>query len=80
MKIQYYRTSLKENKHNIKKTWTILRQAIGKMSNKANLPHTFLIHKEPITDRTKASEEFNIYFSQIGMQTSRNVAPTDKSF
>ena len=41
MKIQYYRTSLDENKHNIKKTWTILRQVIGKMSNKANLPHTF---------------------------------------
>ena len=41
MKIQYYRTSLEENKHNIKKTWTILRQAIGKMSNKANLPHIF---------------------------------------
>ena len=81
MKKQYYRTSLDENKHNIsRKHGTILRQAIGKMSNKANLSHTFLINNEPITYRTKASEEFNMYISQIGMQTSRNVPPTDKSF
>ena len=70
MKIQYYRTSLDENKHNIKKTWAILGQAIGKMSNKANLPRIFLINNEPITDRTKDSEECNIYFSQIGIHTS----------
>ena len=80
MKIKYFRNSLEENKHNIKKTWTILRQAIGKLSNKSSFPHTFLINDIPVTDTLQAAEGFNRYFSKIGIQTSHNVPPSNKNF
>ena len=59
MKIKYFRNSLKENKHNIKKTWTILRQAIGKLNNKSSFPLTFLINDIGITDKFQVAEGFN---------------------
>ena len=80
MKIKYFRNSLEENKHNIKKTWSILKQAIGKLNNKSSFPHTFLVNDIPITDKLQAAEGFNTYFSKIGEQTSESVRQSNKSF
>jgi len=80
MKIKYFRDSLEENKNNIKKTWVILKQAIGKINNKSSLPLSFLINDIPVTDKLQAAEGFNSYFSQIGIQTSHSVPPSNKSF
>jgi hypothetical protein len=80
MKIKYFSNSLEENKHNIKKTWTILRQAIGKLNNKSSFPLTFLINDIAITDKFQAAEGFNSYFSKIGIHTSHNVPSSNKIF
>ena len=80
MKIKYFSNSLEENKNNIKKTWIILRQAIGKLNNKSNFPHTFVINDIPVTNKLQAAEGFNNYFSKIGIQTSQNVPPSNKGF
>jgi hypothetical protein len=80
MEIKYFSNSLEENKHNIKKTWTILRQAIGKLNNKSSFPLTFLINDIAITDKFQAAEGFNSYFSKIGIHTSHNVPSSNKIF
>ena len=38
MKISYFHKAFDENKHDIKKTWSIMRQAIGKINNKSSYP------------------------------------------
>ena len=38
MKASYYRQILEEHKHDSKKCWSILKQAIGKLSNKSSPP------------------------------------------
>ena len=54
MKITYFKISLEENKFNVKKTWAILRQAIGKLNDKSNYPNTFMINDIPVTDKLLA--------------------------
>ena len=66
MKIKYFRNSLEENKYDIKKTWTILKQAIGKLNIKSSIPQTFLANDIPVTDKPQVAEEINNCFSKIG--------------
>jgi hypothetical protein len=80
MKITYFETAIEENKFNIKKTWTILRQVIGKLNDKSNYPSTFLINDTPIKDRSHVAESFNNYFVKIGVQTSHNVPRANTGF
>ena len=45
MKISYFHNAFDENKHDIKKTWSIMRQAIGKINNKYSYPPSFMINE-----------------------------------
>ena len=80
MKTLYYRQILEDNKHDIKKCWSILKQAIGKMSNKSPFPNEFLINNVPVSDKSEIAQSFNILFANIGARTSHNVPPTNKCF
>ena len=80
MKKAYFQNALNENKYNIKKVWSILKIAISKQNNKSSFPLTFMINDAPISDRSHICESFNDYFSSIGIQTSKNVPKSDKSF
>jgi len=79
-KATYYENILQENKHNIKKTWNILKRLIGKTNDKSGLPNTFQVNNTPINDRQETSEAFNNFFSKIGLQTSQNVPKVNKNF
>ena len=80
LKISYYKDSLESNKFDMKKTWNILKQAIGKSNDKSNFPHSFKINDESVTNRTSISESFNTYFSKIGWSTSQNVPLSSKHY
>ena len=79
MKISYFHNAFDENKHDIKKTWSIMRQAIGNI-NKSSYPPSFMINETLVTDRTQVAEGFNNYFSKIGQKTSQNVPHSDQNF
>ena len=70
----FFQNALEENKQNIRKTWSILRKAMGKLNNKT----TFLINGTLITDKGQIAEGFNNYFSKIGIQTNQNVPQSNK--
>ncbi len=80
MKVLYFRTALEENKRNSKRTWSILKQAIGKINDKSSYPQTFNINNKPISDKSTVAEGFNNFFSKIGVQTSHNVPPANRSY
>ena len=65
MKISYFYNAFDENKHDIKKTWSIMRQAIGKFNNKSSYPPSFMINETLVTDITQVAEGFNNYFSKL---------------
>ena len=64
LKINYYKQMLDENKYNSKKTWSILKQAIGKSNDKSSFPQSFKIDNINITDRSKIAESFNNFFGK----------------
>ena len=80
MKIKYYYTVLEENKFNIKKSWSILKLAIGKRNDKSSLPHEFQLNNRPVSDKSKIANSFNQYFSNIGPETCNNVPPSRNKF
>ena len=59
----------------MKKTWSILKQAIGKSNDNSGFPHSFCINSQNITERSKIAEKFNKYF----IKTFLNV-PNTKNF
>ena len=81
MKASYYRQILEveEHKHDSKKCWSILKQAIGKLSNKSSFPSEILINNIPVSDKKEIAESFNM-FANIGTRTSHNVPPSNKCF
>ena len=72
-KSAYYKDILDINKSNIKKTWKILNEAIGRNYNKAKFPQSFTINNVNVTERLKFVQEFNNFYINIGKQTSQNV-------
>ena len=80
MKKQHYATIIEENKFNIKKSWDILKQAIGKRNDKRMLPHEFKINNTTISDKQSVANSFNEYFSKIGHETSNNVPSSQHSY
>ena len=50
MKATYYKIKLDENRQNIKKTWSILKQALGKCNDKSNYPNILKINNDTVTD------------------------------
>ena len=67
MKIQYYKSMLDENKHDMKKTWSILKQPTGKQNDKTSFPLSFSINGQTVTK----ADGFNDYF----FQNRRNNVP-----
>lgn len=65
-KSHYYTTILQDNKHNIKKTWSILNRVIRKQNDKSSLPESFKINDKTESNSHKIANEFNSFFSSIG--------------
>jgi hypothetical protein len=80
MKIQYYNTLLEENKYNIKKSWSILKVAIGKRNDKSSLPEEFKINNNSVTDRSIIANNFNEYFANIGPKTYQSIPISEAKF
>ena len=80
MKVDHYKHLLELYKHDMKKTWSTLKSVLGKHTDKAQFPHTFIINDEQISDRSVIAQSFNDYFSSIGLKTSENVPPSSKQF
>ena len=53
LKRNYYSHLLELNKNNIKNTWLVLNQAIGKQNYKSNWPQTFKMGNKYISGETK---------------------------
>ena len=80
MKVNYYNLIIHENKFNVKNTWKILKDAIGKHNDKSGFPQEFTINNAQVSDKSQIAESFNKYFSKIGLETSNNVPATNNNY
>ena len=91
-KREYYATQFTKFSNDCKNTWKLLNQIAGRKSIKKELPRAFTLkvegpkeHKsaeEPLELRLKddksIAEEFNTFFSQIGIELSDKIRHNGK--
>ena len=72
-KSDYFTNKLELYKHDMKRMWTVLKEAIGKQNDKTSIPLTFIIDNKLVSNKHEIVNSFNNYFSKIGLSTSENV-------
>ena len=73
----YYEDSLQKNKKDSKKTWDILKDAAG-LKKRNNDIGNLTVNGEDISNPKIISNEFNTFFTKIGVEISNSVKPTLK--
>jgi hypothetical protein len=74
-KKMYFEKGLAENEKNPKKTWDILKEATNICNDKSKI-EKITVNNNSITDPKQIANEFNNFFSKIGIQISESVTPT----
>ena len=67
----YFSKLILKYKNNIKKTWQVIKEAIGKEKYTQHLPKKIL---------ESIAESFNKYFTQIGPKLAKDIGTSTKSF
>ena len=68
-------------KNNIKKTWQIIKEAIGKEKRSQHrFPTKIVVDKESITNIHSIAENFNKFFTEIGPNLANKINPSRKHF
>ena len=65
---EYYSKQLEINKHKMKKTWDLIKEAINKKKNTQVQDQYILSNGEVTNDKAAISDNFNDFFAHIGPQ------------
>ena len=57
----------------IKKTWQVIKEALGKEKSSPSLPKTVLVNELSVTQSTSIAENFNKFFTEIGPKLAKNI-------
>ena len=76
----YYDKEFVKYSHNIKQTWSTIREIIGTKKQKDQIPDFFKCNGQIINDCLEISNGFNNFFSQVGSNLASAIPPTDKNF
>ena len=66
-------------KNNLKKTWKTIDKALKKRCNTGKFPTEFSINNKSITDHKEITNQFNIFFSNIGSNLSASIELDDNT-
>ena len=70
----YFSNLITRYKNDIKKTWVVIKESIGKgRFNYQNFPKKIIIEGTEITDEELIATQFNKYFAEIGPKLAKNI-------
>ena len=72
-KRKHYHSIFEKYKHNIKNTWTNIKDLLQQSKVKRDFPNHFLINGEEITDANNIANKFCEYFTNIGPSLAKNI-------
>jgi hypothetical protein len=67
-------------KDDLKSTWKLINELINKRKSKPDMPSTFKIDDNSVTDPVIIAEKFCQYFSSIGPTLAKKIPPVNYSF
>ena len=76
LKKSYYANKFLEHKSNIKRTWQLINEVVGKNSSKS-ISDRFLVNNTTITEPIDIANHFNTFFASIGHTLSLNIKQHD---
>ena len=79
-KKMHYSNLILKYKDNIKKTWQVIKEALGKEKSSQSLPKTVLVNELSVTQSTSIAENFNKFFTEIGPKLAKNIKKSSKNF
>ena len=80
-KKHYHQSCFHRFKNDIKKTWDSINDIVNRTSEKQNLPNSFNINGEEISEPRRIADEFNEYFINLGPNLAEKINPSlDKCF
>ena len=74
----YYTNKIEENKDNLKKTWQILREAVGQ-DGKISSVDKVIVDGILVIDKEQIPDIFNDHFVSVGRKIADNIPATDLS-
>ena len=69
---QYYQDLLQNNKNNMKKSWSIMKNIINKKKS-STIPQYFMHNNRKIIDQVEISTHFNDFFTNVGTSLSDKI-------
>ena len=79
-KKSYYHNEFLKHKHNIKNTWLTINNLLCRQKRKTHFPNEIKINSVSITDQNSIANEFNNYFTSVGLTLSNRIPQTQKSY
>ena len=80
-KQKYYNQLITKYKNNVKKTWQIMKEAIGKIKHiNNNLPRRLIINNKEINDKQTIAESFNNFFIDVGPNLASKIPRSAQQF
>lgn len=79
-KKQFYSNKIYECKSDIKKTWSVINNIMGRNKSSSLLPLNITINDINIHCPTQISKEFNNYFTNVGLNLANKIVPPLDSF
>ena len=74
---EHYERLLQDNKCNLKKSWSIIKEVINKKKN-TNSCSRFVVNDKITTNKKSISDGFNSYFINIGPNLARRIPSVNK--
>ena len=80
-KKKFYSEKLQKFKGDAKKTWSVMKEILGKCTTKSStLPTKITVNKTDIFDTKKIADEFNKFFTNIGTDLANKIPNASKRF
>ncbi|XP_065684330.1 uncharacterized protein LOC136096701 [Hydra vulgaris] len=80
-KILYYSNQMQKFNRDLKKTWDIMKEIIGKgITNSNKMPSRVIINQMESNNKRDISNEFNSYFANIGVDLASKIQGPNNSF
>ena len=69
---EHYATFFEENKHNLKKSWSLLKEIINKKHERITQTK-FIVNKVVTSEKKQISECFNKFYINVGSNLAKNI-------
>ena len=76
----YYQDLLIKHKHDMKRTWATLNEAIGRKIKSSNVPSHLVVDDVRITNQKDIADKFNEYFINAGKKIINNIPKVSPSY